>query len=312
MIHALRVMFEELFAQRGLSLERLRTFCEIAEAAGVTRAAKGVVRQPQYSRQLRDLETYFGTELFVRKRNSFRPTVAGEKLLNVAKEFMAALDFTRREVRALPQCVCIGAGESIFNWLLFPRLSAVHKLFPNYCFEFRNMRSNEVVRGLVESELDFGIVRDDACPRDLTQKALGSISYCLYLPARFAARSKAKSDKEILNGLPLVTLEGEGQFKTRLLEASEKQGITLDLRVVCRSFPLMAEILKQGHVAAILPNIAEVELPSAKFERVSLKLLKPMDRKYVLCFRQRTLDRRDGLSRQLKSLLETLHIKHAC
>lgn len=309
MIHDSEVMFEELFVERGLSLERLRTFCEIAEAGGVTRAAKDVVRQSQYSRQLRELETYFGAELFIRKRNSFRLTVAGERLLNVAKEFMAALEVTRREVRALPQGVCIGAGESIFNWLLFPRLSAVHDLFPNYRFEFRNMRSKEVVRGLTESELDFGIVRDDACPKDLTQKALGAISYCLYLPPKFAARARGRGDKEILNGLPLATLEGEGQFKQRLLEVSRRHAIALDLRVICSSFPLMTEILKQGHVAAILPNIAEVELPATKFDRVSLKLLKPMDRKYVLCFRRRTLERRVELSRQLPGLVEALQIE---
>jgi DNA-binding transcriptional LysR family regulator len=312
MIHDFRVMFEELFAERGLSLERLRAFCEIAEAAGVTRAAKGVMRQPQYSRQLRDLETYFGAALFVRKRNSFRPTLAGEKLLNVAKDFMAALEVTRKEVRALPQGVCIGAGESIFNWLLFPRLSEVHRLFPNYRFEFRNMRSNDIVRGLTESELDFGIVRDDACPPEITSKDLGAISYCLYLPKKFAGRAESKGDKQILDGLPLATLEGEGQFKTRLLKASEKNGIELDLRIVCSSFPLMTEILKQGHVAAILPNIAEVELPSSKFTRVSLKILNPMLRNYVLCFRTRTLDRREGLSRQLKAFVQVLQIHPAC
>src|SRR5262249_12266138 len=146
MIHDLKVMFDELFAQRGLSLERLRTICEIAKAGGVTRAAKGAVRQSQYSRQLRELETYFGTELFVRKRNSFKPTQAGEKLLMVAKEFMSALDLTRRELQQTPQSICIGAGESLFHWLLFPRFASFQRLLPRFTCEFKNLRSNDVIR----------------------------------------------------------------------------------------------------------------------------------------------------------------------
>ncbi len=305
-------MFEELFAERGLSLERLRTFCEIAEAGGVTRAAKGAVRQSQYSRQLRELETFLGTELFVRKRNSFQPTPAGQKLLALAREFMSALQVARREMRSLPQDVCFGAGESIFHWLLFPRLSAVRDLLPNCRFEFRNLRSKDIVRGLLESDLDLGIVREDACPKDLKQKALGTISYSLYLPIEFASRAKGRGVREILRALPLATLEGEGQFKTRLAELSGKQDLALDFRMVCSSFPLMTEILKQGNIAAILPNIAGIELPSSQFARVPLQWLKPMDRRYVLCYRQRTLDRKEGLARQLKSLVDILQIGNDC
>src|SRR5258705_14686 len=244
-------MFDELFSERGLSLERLRTVCEIAEAGGVTRAAKDPVRQSQYSRQLRELETYFGTELFTRKRNSFRPTVAGERLLKVAREFMSALELSRREIKGLPQRMCIGAGESIFKWLLFPRLGQIQRLFPNFHFDFRNVRSKEIVEGLLDSELDFGIVREDACPAELKQKRLGTMSFCLFLPIAMATRRSGASDKDILKNLPLATLEGEGQFKTRLLELAALQKLSLDLRFICSSFPLMTEILKEGHTAAI-------------------------------------------------------------
>ena len=311
MIHDYIVMFEELFSERGLSLERLKTFCEIAHAGGVTRAAKGPVRQSQFSRQVRELEAFVGTDLFIRKRNSFRPTPAGEKLLSVAKDFMIALALARREIKSLPQTMRVGAGESVFNWLLFPRLSRLNQLFPNYQFDFRNLRSKEVVRGLLESEIDFGIVREDACPKELKQRRIGVMTYCLFLPAEMA-RSMPSSRDEILNHVPLATLEGDGKFKTELLERSAKAGIKLDLRVICSSFPLMTEVLKQGEHAAILPNIAEVELPSSRFRRIDLKFLKPMERHHVLCYRQRTLDRRNALCRELNSFVDLLKIQKGC
>ena len=60
-------MFEHLFANSGLSLERLRTFREIVTAGGITAAAgDDSNRQSQYSRQLKELERYFGVELLKR------------------------------------------------------------------------------------------------------------------------------------------------------------------------------------------------------------------------------------------------------
>ena len=309
MNHDFPVMFEELFSENGMSLERLRTFCEIAEAGGVTRAAQGAVRQSQYSRQLRELESYFGAELFLRKRNAFRPTQAGKKLLNIAKEFMSALESTRREIRRMPGRVCFGAGESLFNWLLFPKLCRIQELFPESRLEFRNLRSQDIIRALQESELDFGIVRRDACPSDLRQTRLGRISYRLYVPNGLYARVRKKPEADLLKHLPLAMLEGEGQFKARLQEASTKQRVSLNLRVVCSSFPLMTEVLKQEQVAAILPNIAEAVLPKTKFECLKLKMLRTMDREYVLCYRERTLERRISLARHLPALTNLLQIE---
>lgn len=312
MIHDYIVMFENLFAERGLSLERLKTLCEVAEARGVTRAAKDPVRQSQFSRQIRELETYLGAELFLRKRNSFRLTAAGEKLVLVAKEFMKSLELARSEIKNMPQSVCIGAGEAVYNWLLFPRLSKVQELFPNFRLEFRNLRSRDIVRGILESELDLGVVREDACAKELKRAGLGKISFCLFVPAKLKTRVKGKKEAELLSGLPLATLEGDGQYKTKLVEAAKREGIDLDFRIVCSSFPLMAEALKQGQAGAILPNIAEVVLPEPQFQRVHLEMLKGMDRRYVLCYRQRMLDRREVLSKRLGDLVELLQVPSAC
>src|SRR5438876_8623230 len=60
-------MFENLSAQSGLSLERLKTFREIVAAGGITAAAgDDSNRQSQFSRQLKELERYFGVELLRR------------------------------------------------------------------------------------------------------------------------------------------------------------------------------------------------------------------------------------------------------
>src|SRR5689334_689413 len=58
------VMFENLFSDRGLSIDRLRVLVEVHDAGGIAQAAPGdPVRQSQYSRQLRELSEFFGVEV---------------------------------------------------------------------------------------------------------------------------------------------------------------------------------------------------------------------------------------------------------
>ena len=73
-------MFENLFAQSGLSLERLKTFREIVAAGGITAAVgNDSNRQSQFSRQLKELERYFGVELLKRGRGPAELTDAGQR-----------------------------------------------------------------------------------------------------------------------------------------------------------------------------------------------------------------------------------------
>ena len=61
-------MFKELLSEGGLSLDRLKNFCAIAEAGGIARIAGGdPAKQSLYSRQVRALEEFFSVELTRRR-----------------------------------------------------------------------------------------------------------------------------------------------------------------------------------------------------------------------------------------------------
>ena len=68
-------MFEDLFSLSGLSLERLKSFADIVSAGGMSAAAADDSnRQSQFSRQLKELERYFGVELIKRGRGTMKLT----------------------------------------------------------------------------------------------------------------------------------------------------------------------------------------------------------------------------------------------
>lgn len=61
-------MFENLFSIGGLSIERLKSFIDVAERGSIARVADGdPSRQSLISRQIGELESFFGVELTKRK-----------------------------------------------------------------------------------------------------------------------------------------------------------------------------------------------------------------------------------------------------
>ena len=56
--------FDSLLSISGLSLDRMRSFLMVAESGNLSKAAKGdVTKQSQFSRQIKDLEGFFGVAL---------------------------------------------------------------------------------------------------------------------------------------------------------------------------------------------------------------------------------------------------------
>src|SRR5213594_1602000 len=115
-------MFPRLLQEGGLSLDRLQSFCLVAQAGGVTKAAKGdPAKQSLFSRQIKELEEFFGTELIRRKGRGIVLTEAGTRLETIARESFTALTDFKRDCNGRPVEIAIGTGETVIQWLLMPR-----------------------------------------------------------------------------------------------------------------------------------------------------------------------------------------------
>ena len=86
------VMFEHLFSERGLSLDRLKTLIEVARAGSIAGAARGdSARQSLYSRQIKELEEFFGVELTRRRGKVLVLTRPGWELVRRAHESLSLI-----------------------------------------------------------------------------------------------------------------------------------------------------------------------------------------------------------------------------
>src|SRR6266446_9821941 len=151
-------MLKNLLGTTGLSFERLRAFLEIAEARGISRASNGNPnRQSQLSRQLAELEVFFGTPLISRGRGvAFGLTERGGLLKAIAAQQFAALEELKQQGDRGPLTIRIAAGEVLLAWFIIPAVAAMSKRPANLRLSLLNRRSADVIAGVADGGIELG------------------------------------------------------------------------------------------------------------------------------------------------------------
>lgn len=99
-----------LFGMRGLNLDQLHAFAQVAELGGFSAAAVRLnLTQPAVSLQVRQLECRFGVRLFERVGKRTAPTAAGSALLEHVRRIDVAVPRRCPVAPAWPTKACGGA-----------------------------------------------------------------------------------------------------------------------------------------------------------------------------------------------------------
>jgi len=292
---------DALLSRGGLSLERLATLCRVADAGGLSKAAAGdVSRLSQYSRQLKDLEAFFGVALTRRVGRTVVLTDTARELAGrVRGQFKELACFREAEGGDMPS-FGIGASHSLLEWWLWPRLEALTRALPaGSRIRTTVMRSAELVQAVEEHALDFALVRADAVVRGLRSKPLVSLSYALFVPRSLVPPKS--TGKGIFAHLPLALATG-GQFRALIEASAARAGVELDIRLECPSFTLAARAVASGVYAGVLPDMAAVAFRNLPVTQLALPLPGIPPRPVVLAWHPRTPESR------LKSMLGAFEV----
>ncbi len=295
-------MNHPLLARSGLSLDRLASLVAMADAGGLSAAAKGdAVRQSQLSRQLKELEAFFGTALVLRRRGVFQLTPAGQNLLDIARGALTGLDDFERHCTGQLTEVHIGAGESVLVWLLTPRLGSLLEAEPKVTFSLHNLQSEEVTRRLRDGRLDFGILRRQDVAAGLEGAALGIVSHALFVPHTALLPGRRESARQLLSRLPLAVLEGNGAIHEILAAWAAEHRVTLQIRLRCTSLVQVAAAVSRAGLAAVLPLWAARDLPS-EVRQVPLPCLRALEAPLQLVWTRRQFGVRPFLARLAREI----------
>jgi DNA-binding transcriptional LysR family regulator len=295
--------FERLFALSGLSLDRLRTFLLVAEAGNLARAAQSDPnRQSQYSRQVKELEGFFGVALTRKIGRRIEITAEGLALAAMIRRHFTDLDHFRESVTGRPVSFRLGAPASVLEWWVIPNLTRWRQLLGGAVIEMEQLRSAEVSRQIGDGRLDLGIVRDDAVPKGTRRWNLGRIGYALFAPK--TAWKKGKDLGGVITSHPMGGLIPGGQFHQRTVEWMSQMGWQPEVVARVGSFLQLARLVRDGGLAAILPQTAAVDFNESLFPCKPLPWV--AERPMVLLANVRATERMGLSSKDLSALAKVL------
>ncbi len=305
-------MFEGLFSHSGLSLDRLRSFLAFAHAGSIAKAAPGdVIRQSQISRQLSELEEFFGTELTERRGKALVLAEAGKRLALLVQQQLQDLDDFRLEQTQVKKTFVIGASASVLDWLVVPAIGGIREALAGAVVRLEALRSRSLIESVREGRIDFAIVREDAIPSTAKKatRSLMKLTFHLCIPKRLLKRGMPPADltkPALWQTLPFTAGKDGGQLDTTIRDAMRESGVDFRPLVECQSMLQARKLIERGECAGILPSLGLSGLSAKDMHIIEFPPLRHYGRLLVLHWNERQMRRRGVAPSQLLALHEAL------
>lgn len=241
-----------------MELHQLRYFVAVADEGGFCKAADRCgIAQPSMSQQVRKLEDELECRLFDRLGRKIILTEEGRQLLPRARRVLA-------EVRELRQSMsggvaegagrlAIGAIPTIAPFVLPSLVKRLRKSRPGCEIEIREDVTGNLVRALVDAELDVCLVGLPLEHEQIETERLGDEAMVVALPKDHRWAPRESVSLAMLDDEPMILLHEEHCFGQRL--ASLCAGASVKPRVTSTSAHLHTALalVASGQGVAVVP-----------------------------------------------------------
>ncbi|MFE2413887.1 LysR family transcriptional regulator [Kitasatospora sp. NPDC059408] len=233
----------------------LRSFAAVCEEGQLTAAAARLfVSQPTLTKQIRQLETLLGVELFERSRRGMTPTPAGRALAQHAGAMLAGWDEALRATRAAAAeqvaTLRVGFEGGIINLMTRSTVADFSRRMPGWQVELRQNNWFDPTSGLATGEIDLTLWH--APPYLASQynvAVLGEEPRVVAMPAGHRLASLAEVRLADLLDEPFVAIPHEaGHWREYWLAGEERRGRPVRIGAVAHNTDewLAAVVCGQG------------------------------------------------------------------
>lgn len=270
-------------------LDSLALFVRAAEMRNLTRAAEAcLITVPAASRRLSLLEHQFKAQLFERHSRGLDLTPAGERLLVLAREVIAAVHHMRAEMgnyaSGKQSVLRLDGNTSAMTQFLPADVAAFQSVRPDVRIVMEECWSDDAVRRVRTGEIDLGVIVEGCDVGGLWCRPYRKDRLAAILRVDDPWENDTVSFADLLEH-DLVGLEGSSTL-TRLLAAQAAQLLRpMALRVQVRSFEAVCRAVQARLGIGILPLAAARSFAPA----MDLRVLPLTDawalRRMLLCVR---------------------------
>ena len=248
----------------------LKTFEAAARLLSFTKAASELcVTQAAISHQIKALEEYLGSALFIRHPRKLELTETGQKLLPVVRESLDNLNRTIADIRSerdfSPLCIAV-APSFAAHWLM-PRLEQLFQKHPS--IELSLKHSNAPV-DFTDQSFDVAIIYGDDKWRGLQSQLILKIDFFPVCSPALLAGDRKLNTIDDLSSFNLLH-DSDHQTWTKWLELASADGVDPNHGTVIDDTNLIIKAAQDGL------GIAMCSMPFVKDLLASGKLVRPFD-----------------------------------
>lgn len=292
-----------------MEIAQLETFLAVASYRGFHRAAAALrVSQPAVSARIRALEDSLGTRLFERRPGDFSLSPAGKTLRPHAEQLLRQVAVARQAVHELRPAfggaLPIAASLSICTYLLPEVLKKYQTQHPEVVVSVRSGNSAQVLKMVLDGEVDFGVARSLHHP-EVETISLRDDPLMLVGHPRHPATAKRRVSLEELESLPLIAYDRGSSDWTLMNGLFRRAGLLPNVVLEVETIEACLRMVLRKLGLAFLPQIAVHD----EVRKKKLAMLELTDAESLRRSLDVVIPRRRPLSPSAKNLLEGL--RHA-
>ncbi|OCT15899.1 LysR family transcriptional regulator [Paenibacillus pectinilyticus] len=242
-----------------MELKQLEYFMAVCRELHFTRAAEKLgIAQPSLSQQIRLLEHEIGTPLFDRIGKRTVITEAGRTLQHHGFNVFHELSQARAAISELQGLqrgtLKIGALLTVVNYLLPPTVIEFHRTYPNVELSVLGLRTGDIYEGLLQNELDLGIVYMPMMHDDLETIPLYTDSLILAAPIDHPLAMEPYVSLAILKETPSVLLPSSYFIRQFLNEKCRELDFTVHPVMEMTTLESIIQMVRKGVGVTVLPK----------------------------------------------------------
>lgn len=242
-----------------MELRQLEYFMAVCKELHFTKAAEKLnIAQPTLSQQIKTLENEVGIPLFDRIGRKIALTEAGKILLKHSQRVFYELEQGKAALRDLNGLqigrLTIGSLFTCVNYLLPSPILKFKQLYPNIELSILGLRNDDIIKGLLENELDLGIaflpIEDD----EIESIPLFTEELSLAVPYDHSLSNKKEVEMKTLKNEQIVLMP-ENYFLRKLIDTyCIRLGLKLEPTLELTTLDSLIQMVIKGAGVTILPE----------------------------------------------------------
>lgn len=276
-----------------MDINQLEVLSVVAREKSFSRAAEVLDRtQPAVSQAIRRLEQEVGEKLFDRSSKDGTLTLAGEILVDYAKQMLNLRQTAHdaiKEMRDLQHGkVTISANEHTVFYLL-PVIEEFRRQHPLIKIEVRRGVASRIPKEVMAREVELGVISFKPNDNSVVSISVLSDELALIVSHEHSLANKTSVSIKELGAENFIAHNAPSPYRQKVIESFEKHNTKLNISIELPSLEAIKRLVEKGVGVALVPKLtAQNEIEGGRLKALSVKEMK-LERKLNIIYRRNSV-----------------------